>query len=204
MNEMQLIAAAQRGDDQAFAQLMERYQQMVYVISFRILRHPEDAADATQDTFIKLYRNLSAYRHDGKFSTYLGRIATNVCLDKLRQERRRRIVSLSGSDDEDSPELQIMDTSWQVDPELQAENAELRRALLQAINSLDDEWREIIILRELQGLSYTEISEKLDIGLGTVKSRLSRARGKILDELRKTPELLPLLMRQNIQEEVRK
>ncbi|MBR4896233.1 MAG: sigma-70 family RNA polymerase sigma factor [Clostridia bacterium] len=179
-----LVERARNGDDDAFSDLVSRYERFVFNTAVRVLsasaQSPDLADDIAQEAFIKAWRNLAAFRGDCTFSTWLYRIAVNCAKDTIRAASRRPAVSLSSlaSDDgdEDGEEWDVPVTSGETIPEEAAERRELILAVRRAVESLPDEQRQVIVLRDLSGLSYQEISEKLGLELGTVKSRINRGR----------------------------
>ena len=176
--EAQIVNKVLRGDVNAFEKLVVEYEKNVYAIAQRMTGNPEDAADMTQETFIKAYNSLSAFRGDRKFSVWLYRIATNVCLDFLRSRSRKPTVSLSVEDDEgEETQLDIADESQS--PEALLERGLTRDAVRRGLEQLSPEYRQILLLREIQGLSYEEIADTLDLEVGTVKSRIFRARKRL-------------------------
>ncbi len=187
--EQRLIEADQRGDVEAFNQLVRLYEGRVYNLCYRMLGDPDAAADVTQDTFISAYRNLNRFR-GGMFRSWLFRIATNACYDALRARKRRPTVSLSAPSDpdDDAPAFDIADAGEA--PDERALRHELSAAIQHAISQLPEDQRIVIILSDVQGLAYEEIAQVTSTNLGTVKSRLSRARARLRDILR-TGELLP-------------
>ncbi|MCX7683424.1 MAG: sigma-70 family RNA polymerase sigma factor [Anaerolineae bacterium] len=189
MDETALIAAAQRGSVDAFNELVLKYQQQVYNLAYRIIGDPASAADATQETFIAAYRHLSEFR-GGSFKSYLLRIASNCCYDELRRRKRRPANSF-----EDLWELEEEANPWLINgdegPEEKAERQELAHLIQRGIGTLPYDQRVILVLSDVEGMSYQEIAEIVNIPLGTVKSRLARARGKLRDFLREQEELLP-------------
>jgi RNA polymerase sigma-70 factor (ECF subfamily) len=171
--EYLLIKRAQKGDADAFSQLAENYQRNIYNLAFRFLGNPHDAADAAQEAFIKAYSFLKGFRNEAAFSTWLYRIAVNVCLDFLREKKRMKEISLE--------EIKGGENAACADnisplPEQSFLNKESGEILRMLIAELPPEYYAVIILRENQGLSYEEISKCLKISQGTVKSRLSRGR----------------------------
>lgn len=177
MTEPELIAKAQQGDEDAFAQLLDTHQSKVYGLTLRLTGSPEDAMELTQETFFNAWRGLPSFHQESKFSTWLYRLATNATIDFLRKEKRRRslsISSLSVEDDEDQRVLDIPDLRFI--PQNEAERRELQEAVHRGLARLSDEHRQVLVLRELNGLSYGEIAQVLSIEEGTVKSRISRAR----------------------------
>lgn len=166
------------GNADEYEKLVLEYQKNVYNLALRMTGDPEDAADMAQEAFIKAYSSLSGYRGDSKFSVWLYRIVSNVCLDFLRAKKRRQTVSLSVTDDDgEDTELDIADESKS--PERIFERAMTRDAVRRGLAALTPEYRQILILRELQGMSYEEIAEVLELESGTVKSRIFRARKKL-------------------------
>lgn len=166
------------GNADEYEKLVLEYQKNVYNLALRMTGDPEDAADMAQEAFIKAYSSLSGYRGDSKFSVWLYRIVSNVCLDFLRTKKRRQTVSLSVTDDDgEDTELDIADESKS--PERILERAMTRDAVRRGLAALTPEYRQILILRELQGMSYEEIAEVLGLESGTVKSRIFRARKKL-------------------------
>ena len=176
--EQAVIRQILDGDVNAFEELMAAYEKNVYNLALRMVNDPEDAADMSQEAFIKAYQSLSSFRGDSKFSVWLYRIVSNVCLDFLRRRNRRSTVSLSVEDDEgEETQLDIPDESFS--PEAQLERRLTREAVQRGLSGLPPDSRQILLLREIQGLSYEEIARVLDLEVGTVKSRLFRARKKL-------------------------
>jgi len=189
MNEEELIAAAQQGDTTAFNHLVLQYQDMAYTVAYRIMSDPDAAADATQEAFISAYQGLPRFR-GGSFKAWLMRIVTNTCYDELRRRRRHPQSSLDALHLE-GPMLASSLNSPPESPEEYAQLQELSRLLQAGIALLPDDQRVVLVLSDVQGLSYQEIAEVLRVPRGTVKSRLHRARAKLRDYLRGREELLP-------------
>ena len=176
--ETQIVRRVLEGDVNAFEDLVTEHEKGVYAIAQRMTGNAEDAADMTQETFIKAYNSLSSFRGDSKFSVWLYRIATNVCLDFLRSRSRKPTVSLSVEDDDgEETQMDIADESQS--PEQLLERGLTRDAVRRGLKSLSPEYRQILLLREIQGLSYEEIAEALALEVGTVKSRIFRARKRL-------------------------
>ncbi|RLC76913.1 MAG: RNA polymerase subunit sigma-24 [Chloroflexi bacterium] len=192
MDERKLVERARKGDLDAFNELVIRYQKTAYNVAYRILGDAEAAADAVQDAFLKAFKNIRRFR-GGSFKSWMFRIVTNTCYDVLRARKRRPSSSLDGM------EVELNHTplgdSGVESPEEYAIRQELNRLIQEAINSLPPEQRVIIVLSDIEGFDYREISETLGIPLGTVKSRLSRARAKVRDLLLAQEELLPVRYR---------
>ncbi|MEP7199232.1 MAG: sigma-70 family RNA polymerase sigma factor [Chloroflexota bacterium] len=188
--ESELIQSARSGDVRAFNRLVELYQHSVYHTAYRILSNSDAADDATQESFLSAYRHLKDYR-GGSFKAWLLRIVTNACYDALRAHKRRPATSLDdmlGGDDEREPPEFI---NGREGPEAHAERAELQRVLQHGISQLPDDQRIVLVLADVQGLSYEEIAAATHTNLGTVKSRLNRARLRLRDWLLARQEHLP-------------
>lgn len=188
-----LIHRAQNGSLDAFNALVLRYQDMVYSVSYRIMGDPASAADSAQEAFIAAFKRISTYR-GGSFRAWLLRIVTNACYDELRRRKRRpadSLEGLAGPEADDGPP--IADDA--PTPEQAAQQRELARAIQSCINALADSQRVVLVLSDVEGLSYQEIVEITGANLGTVKSRLSRARESVRDCLQGVRELLPAAYR---------
>lgn len=188
MDEHALIASAQKGDTRAFNQLVLLYQSMAYNVAYRILSDADAAADATQDAFLSAFKAMGKFR-GGSFKAWLLRIVTNACYDQLRVKQRRPSSSLDDLPVETDHTAYLRDPAEQ--PDEFVERQELNQMIQQGISTLPVEQRVIIVLSDVQGLSYQEIAEVEGISLGTVKSRLSRGRARLRDYLVEQRELLP-------------
>jgi RNA polymerase sigma-70 factor (ECF subfamily) len=189
MDEAALIASARKGDARAFNQLVLLYQSMAYNQAYRILNDRDAAADATQDAFVSAFKAMRKFR-GGSFKAWILRIVTNACYDQLRSKQRRPTESLDDTLVEQDYVGYLRDEAER--PDEFAERQELNRAIRQGISTLPLEQRNILVLSDVQGLSYQEIVEVTGLSLGTVKSRLSRARTKLRDYLlEQKGELLP-------------
>ena len=179
---MLLVQATTEGDSSAFEKLVLENQSRVYNLALRIVGNEDDAFDMSQEAFIKAYNSIGNFRGESRFSVWLYRLTTNVCLDYLRSQSRRAHGSLTFSDDEeDGKELEIPDDRFS--PETLAEKKELREAVRRGLERLPPDYKTIIVLRELEGLSYEEIALVLSLEVGTVKSRIFRSRKKLCDIL---------------------
>ncbi len=188
-SEDMLIERAQRGELDSFNALVLRYQDYCYSITYRIMGEPDGAADAVQDAFLTAYRKIRLFR-GGNFKAWLARIATNTCYDELRKRKRRPqdyLEEMPGSDHADGPVIANHDPS----PEQQAQRADLQRAIQECINALQEDQRTVLVLCDVQGMAYDEIADVQQVALGTVKSRLSRARLAMRQCLQAVQELLP-------------
>lgn len=205
MDEFSLVAAAKQGDVESFNQLVLDYQDMAYSVAYRILQDTHSAADATQTAFISAFRKLDQFWGDN-FKAWLMRIVTNACYDELRRLKRYPSASLDGMLEEveadslpigndDDHDLHLI--AKFEEPESAVQRHELQMAIEDCLEQLNDAYRIIAVLVDVEGLSYEEVSDMTDISLGTVKSRLSRARARLRDCLRTKEELLPSQFRLN-------
>ena len=177
-HEKHCIERVLQGDANAFEHLVHAYEKNVYNLALRSLGNPQDAEDVTQEAFLKAYRSLSSFRGDSKFSVWLYRIVSNLCLDLLRAKQRRPVQSLTVENDEgEVDELEISDEHFS--PEKLLDRKLTRESVQRGLASLPDDSRQILLLRELQGMSYEEIGDTLGLEPGTVKSRIFRARKKL-------------------------
>ncbi len=175
----ELVARCQRGDQRAFKILVERYQKRAYGIAIGVLRNPEDAMDAAQEAFVKVFRNIDGFKGDSSFYTWLYRIVVNVCIDHCRKHGKMKPVEYDETfrrKDEAAEVVPLTADTRPMHPGARFEQQELGEVLGQALDSLSENHRAIIILREVEGLSYEEIAEAMDCHLGTVMSRLHHAR----------------------------
>jgi len=179
MDDAALICSARTGDLEAFNRLVLNYQDLIYRQAYHLLGDREGAEDAVQEAFISAFRHLRVFR-DGNFKCWLLRIVTNTCYDELRRRKRRRTIPLEPVD---SHEDTVESTSWLEDPqdppELRAERSDLARQLQGCLDSLPPDFREAVILVDIQGLDYLEAARAAGIPVGTLKSRLARARLKL-------------------------
>ncbi len=190
MDEKALILAAQKGDVSAFNQLVRAYQTMVYRTAYRVMGESASAEDATQDAFVSAYKHIRAYR-GGSFKAWLLRIVTNACYDQLRVRQRRPTTSLDAMlVDSDNP-APGADRAVPESPQDFAERQELGDAIQRGLVTLPPDQRVTLVLVDIEGFSYDEVAEATGANLGTVKSRLSRARLALRDFLQTQEELLP-------------
>lgn len=190
MNDLEnkLIEKAKNGDQDAFGQLIYQYEQKIYAIAFKVFKNETDAYDVAQEICIKLYQKLDQFRFESAFSTWLYRIATNTAIDEYRKQKRKQTHESSYDEPIESENetlaVQIKDTSDT--PEEAFLRKEKVKYVWEALNELSEDHKEIIILKDIEQKSYDEISHELHISIGTVKSRLARARGslkKVLSDL---------------------
>lgn len=179
-HEREWLRLAAEGDMQAFEALVSAYEGKLYHLAFRYLGNREDAEDAVQEIFLRVFRFLGTFQQQSSFSTWIYRIGVNVCRDIYLQKIRRREQPMEQGEDGE-PAQDIPDTRYT--PEEQAERQELRELVWQGLLSLPQAQKEILLLRDMQGLTYEEIAETLSLGLGTVKSRIARARENLHKKL---------------------
>ena len=176
--ELQLIRRVQAGETEAFEDLVRAHEKTVYNLALRMTGNPQDAEDMAQEAFLKAYRSLPEFRGESKFSVWLYRIVSNVCLDHLRRQSRRPAVSLTTEDEEgEAQQWDVPDES--LSPERLLEQKLTREAVQKGLRQLPEEQRQILLLREIKGLSYEEIGDILELEPGTVKSRIFRARKRL-------------------------
>jgi RNA polymerase sigma-70 factor (ECF subfamily) len=200
MNEPTLITSAQRGDLDSFNTLVLHYQDMVFNTALRILGDEDRAADASQEAFISAFRAIQSYR-GGSFKAWLLRTVTNACYDELRRQKRRPTTPLEpeteDGDEMDSPR-------WLADPSLNPEQTleadELEHAIQHCLDALPTDFRAVVVMADIEGLNYTEVAAAVRAPLGTVKSRLARARLRLRECLQGFAELLPAAFRLNPEE----
>jgi RNA polymerase sigma-70 factor (ECF subfamily) len=189
MDEPKLIEQAQSGDIQAFNTLVLHYQDRVYNVAYRIMGEPGSASDATQEAFISAYKSLGSFR-GGSFKSWLLRIVTNACYDELRYRKRRPQSSLDEIT-EDNESSALLQSEKAVGPEAHLQQTEMVAAIESCLEDLPEDQRTATVLCDVEGYDYSEIAEIMSTSLGTVKSRISRARAKLRDCLQMSRELLP-------------
>ena len=174
LREQAWLAAARRGDQEAFAELVRLYEKKVLALTLRMCKNPEDAAEAAQEAFLAAWQSLRSFRGESSFSTWLYRLASNACVDLLRREGRHK--GNASLDDED---LDLDVPASLPTPQEEAERRELRERIEAGLQALPPEYRAALVLRELHQLRYDEIAASLGIDIGTVKSRISRGRKRL-------------------------
>ena len=184
VEENQLIQRAARGDAGAFNTLMSAHEKRMYAVALRMCGNPEDAQDCLQEAMLRVYRAIGGFKAQSSFSTWLYRITMNTCLDELRRRKSRPSVSLDG----------LVDAGWspadgQESPEQHALRSEARAALEQSIQELPEDMRAAVVLRDIYGYAYDEIALQLNANVGTIKSRISRARERLREKISAQSEL---------------
>lgn len=175
MNERELIARLQKRDEAAFEELIRQYEKKVYTLCFRMCGNSEDAEEAAQDAFLALWRGIDRFRQESSLSTWIYRLATNACIDTLRRRKKQELASVSAR-----RRGAVLSTPVDTLAPAARRRSSIRewhqKLLQEGLSALPEEYRKVLILREIEGLSYTEIAESASIELGTVKSRISRGR----------------------------
>lgn len=171
-----LIKKSKNGDMEAFELLVRRYENKVYTVAYRFLGNHADASDLAQETFLRLYQALPGFRGDSSFMTWLYRITANACRDELRRQQRYHTVSLDSEAGNNNTQAFLQAPGHIPSPEEAVEKKEFNETIQQCLNNLSEEHRLVLVMREIQGMSYEEIAGVLNCSLGTVKSRLNRAR----------------------------
>lgn len=175
VTDQELVLRAKKGDQDAFEQLVLDNQNKVYSLALRLTGDREEAADLAQEAFLKAWQSLPSFQGESSFATWIHRLTTNLCIDYLRRRNRRQGIESGPSlDDEEGNVPEPAD--WEGDPQRMLERSEVSRAVARGLEQLPDHFRQPLVLRELSGLSYQEIGAALDLDLGTVKSRIARAR----------------------------
>lgn len=193
--ETKLIRAAQRGDLEAFNLLILRYQNLLFGIALRLLNDEDAAADAVQEALISAFRRFHTFRGDS-LRSWLARVVVNACYDEIRKKRRQHSVPLDQLNaDGDEIETSYWLVDPQADPEVQYEASELESLIQSSLNKLSPIYRLMLVLVDIEGLSYEEAASAAGIPVGTVKSRLARARLQMQRSLQTCGELLPAVYR---------
>ncbi len=188
LTDEELVSIFLEGKDQAFEAIVHRYHAQILNLAYRILGNRTDADDVTQEIFVLLYRKLKTFRGESRFSTWLYRVSVNACRDHIRKNRLQ--ISLSSRSDEDMPEWEERIAANSIEhPDELLITMETQKKVQAAMKKLPQKFLVVLYLHDIKGYDYKEISEILGISLGTVKSRLNRARQKMLQELAPLPEL---------------
>jgi RNA polymerase sigma-70 factor (ECF subfamily) len=186
-----LSSRATKGNIEAFETLIEFHQKQVYNIAFRYFKNAHDAQEISQEAFLKAFKSIQTFHQESSFTTWLYRITINTCLDELRKRKNKQTLSLNYETKSESDSYQIELPSKSDTPDQVFEKKDLRKTIYDAIDSLKEDQRNVIILKDIQGFQYEEISKILNIPIGTVRSRINRARQNLQQILRIKSELFP-------------
>ncbi len=196
--EQELVAELKAGSEQAFALLLGQYSHPIYSLMRRTLRDPADAADVTQEVFVKVFRNISSFHGEASLRTWIYRIALHEASNQRRwwSRHKRQELTIDAQVENDEGESFCMADALAAkgaSPYECAEHAQLGERVLAALRTIPEVFREVVVLREVEGFGYEEIAEMLDVNLGTVKSRLMRGRAALREALRQgTQPIMPL------------
>ncbi len=190
LQDNELIEKVQEKDNFAFEELVKRYEKLVYSVAYRMMNNKEDAEDITQVVFIKVYKKIDTFNENQSFKAWVCTITSNACIDEIRSRKNKQTFSLDKNIESDDGDFKKDLPSNEETPEEAIINKEKREIILNSINELKEESKQFIILRDIQGLSYEEISEQLDLKLGTVKSKIARSRTKLQKIIMSKTELL--------------
>lgn len=192
MSEQELVRLAQQGDQSAFGQLVTDNEKRIYNLCRRLTGNEQDGEDLAQEAFLNAWKGLARFQGDSSFATWVYRLASNACIDHLRKEKRRQniasAVSLDDDGGEDGWQKELPDNRYS--PQQELEQKEKRTAIEQALEQVSEEHKQILVMREMSGLSYGEISSVLGLEEGTVKSRIARARTAMRKVLQKDGNIL--------------
>lgn len=185
--DMQLVGRILDGDEDAFDELVGQYQNMVYNLSYRFMSNAQAAEDLTQEVFLKIFSSVRSFRGASTLKTWIYRITTNMALNRIKFNKRRRRekqVSIDRPLDADLPPMNESLPDERPGPERVARSGEIQKRLQEALDEINEDQKAVVILRDVEGLSYEDIAQALEINVGTVKSRLARGRANIQELLR--------------------
>lgn len=184
LSDHQLIEATKGGDEAAFGEIMSRYRGPITNYLYRFLNDYEEAVDLAQETFVRVYFAIDRYHTGFAFSTYIYRIATNLAISEIRRRKRRRLLSLTGLfQNEDGQDTEFQPADERPRPDAELADSERSRVIGKAIAALPEKYRVPVVLRDIDGRTYEEIAEIMQLGLGTTKSRISRGRALLKEKL---------------------
>lgn len=182
-SDLKTVHKAKKGNKKAFGELVNKYYDMVFGISYGVMRNREQAKDVAQDVFLKVYRDLYKFEEKSKFKTWLYRVTVNAALDQVRKRKPTRSLDMTDASTEDDTKPMVLEDGA-AGPRDRASQEELKVLVKRTLDDLSEEHRSVLVLREWQGLSYEEISETLEIEIGTVMSRIFYARKKLAEVIK--------------------
>jgi RNA polymerase sigma-70 factor (ECF subfamily) len=186
--DINLIKKCVDGDLKSFDQLISRYERNAFAMALRYLGNYDDASDVTQEALIKVYKNISKFRFEASFTTWLYRIVINTAKDFLKKKNREKVVSI------DETQKEFKDENKDQNPQEHTERQEVKSEVHRALDKISENYRMVIVLKDIQGFTYDQISEMLEIPIGTVRSRISRGRVELKKEiLRANPDILSMI-----------
>lgn len=188
ISEKELLLKAKEGDDSAFEEIIKLYEQKICSTIYYMVKNENIVEDLAQEVFIKIYKNLSKFNEESSLYTWIYRITMNTCIDQIKKEKKFTYINTYVETDDGEIEVQIEDENQRVDTIL--ENKIRQESIIKAIKSLPSEQRALIVLRDIRQFKYMEIAEMLDLNLGTVKSKISRARQSLKESLEKDGTIL--------------
>lgn len=177
-DEKKLILQSKSGDVESFERLVKTYQKMAYNVAYRIMGNEEDAKDMTQEALIKVYKNIKGFRMDASFSTWLYRIVMNTCKDELRK-KKMKVISIDQPIDTGDGQMQMDIEDTGLHPDEILISRETQTEVHEALQNVSEKNRIVVVLRDIKGFSYSEISDIIDVPVGTIKSRISRGRQEL-------------------------
>ena len=177
--EYNLIKRCQEGDDSAFGELIDSYNDKAFSIAYGVMGNHHDAADMAQEAFVKVYRNIGKFNFKSSFGTWFYRIVKNTCIDELRRQKRNRVISLDAEIEGEDGDYKMQVADDKEDIQTQLEKKETKEMLWAALEMLSEKHRAVLVLADIKGFDYLEIADMLDMPVGTVKSRIFRAREKL-------------------------
>ncbi|WP_304509481.1 RNA polymerase sigma factor [Anaerotignum sp.] len=196
-----LISRAKQGDMAAFEELIQQHEKIVYNVALRMMNHSEDAKDISQEVFIKAYKNITGFDERSTFSTWIYRITVNTCIDEMRKRKGKQKLFLDNEFENEEGKVKQEIPSQCDTPEETLIRKEEKNEILTALQEISEDYRTVFILRDIRGLSYDEIAEITGLALGTVKSRISRARNHLKKEIYRIWERNSVEPRHNVRKE---
>jgi RNA polymerase sigma-70 factor (ECF subfamily) len=187
--EQDLIEKSKQGDLEAFEKLVILYEKQIYNVAYRFVGNHEDASDLAQEAFVRAFNSIKSFRGEASLKTWLYHIVANVCRDELRKRKRQPVVSLDAPITTEEGEMYRQQEDWSFAPDRICESKEIQETVQKLLGELIPEYRLVLIMREIQGFTYEEIAAQLGCSLGTVKSRINRARHALKNKIMEKQEL---------------